>query len=156
MNEIITIPELENNSWPSEFSGAWMNKFINNQNRICFGLYFNNKYPEGFILENEQEQELPHAYIVIMQDGSISDIYVKKQYRHQKVATMLCGWARSHLLNDGIIVHAPEFMSDSARNLYEYISDTYGEPFIQPTGVPFLIVYTDFNGGMDAFYVENN
>lgn len=156
MSEIVTIPELENNAWPAEFSGAWMNKFINSRNRFCFGLYFNNKYPEGFILEDEQEQELPHAYIIINHDGAILEVFVKKQYRGQKIATMLCGWTRSHLLNNGIVTFAPDFMTDDAKNLYQYISNIYGEPFVEPEGSPFFIVYSDFNGGIDVSYVENN
>lgn len=156
MTDIIVVPELENNSWPVEFSGAWINKFINHRNNICFGLYFNNKYPESFILENEQEEELPNAYIVIDQSGTILEIFVRKQYRGKRIATMLCGWTRSYLLAYGIITSAPDSMTDSAKSLYQYISNTYGEPYVEPDGGPFFIVYSDFNGGVDVFSIENS
>lgn len=156
IKNIVTITELNGGEWPKEFSNAWINKFINSRNRICFGLYFNNKYPQGFILENEQEETLPDAYIVIGSDGLILEVFVKKQYRGNKVATMLCGWTRSYLLQDGIITAPPQAMTDDARALYSYLSNTYGEPFIDPEGSPFFIVYSDFNGGLDITYVENH
>lgn len=156
MTEVITDPELENNAWPIEFSNAWMNKFVNHRNRICYGLYFNNIYSEGYLLEDIQHDTLPDAYIVINQDGTILEIFVTKNYRGQKIGTMLCAWTRTNLLQYNIVTKPPEYMTDSAKGLYQYISNFYGEPFLEPEGSPFFIVYSDFNGGIDASIVENN
>lgn len=156
MTDIVVAPELENNAWPIEFSSAWINKFINHRNRICFGLYFNNQYSEGYILEGIQEEQLPDAYIVIDQDGEILDIFVKKNFRGQRIGTMLCAWTRSNLLQDNIITKAPPTMTDAGKGLYEYISNIYGEPYDEPTGSPMFLVYSDFNGGMEASFLEKN
>lgn len=162
MNEIITIPELDNGQWPIEFNNMWMNIFINNLlNHKVFALYSNEDNETGGIVETQetlsinQPYDLPDAYISVdLTTGEISEIYVKASHRGRGIGTMLCAFARSYLLNNGIIVIAPNGMTQSANGLYEYISTTYGEPYSEPLLVPLFQAYSDFSGGWTISKIE--
>lgn len=145
MTEIIIDPELEN-AWPPEFAGAWANKIISNLGNIVFSLYFNDENPEGTILEDNSYLVLPDAYISILPDGTINEIYVIPPIRRAGVGSILCAWTRTNFLNDGVVVKAPKYMTDSARGLYSYISNEYGEPYDIIGPAPMFNVYLDFGG----------
>jgi hypothetical protein len=155
MSEVITIPELDEGAWPIEFSGMWMNTFKNVQrNTQVLSLYANSNHEEGEILDTEnslsinQPFDLPDAYIsVYLDSGVIAEVYVKASLRGKKIGTMLCAFARSYLLKNDIIVVAPSGMTNAADSLYRYISSEFGEPYVEPEGVPLFYAYTDFNGG---------
>lgn len=146
MSEIITIPELENNAWPAEFSGAWANIMISILNNTIFALYFNNIHPEGTIIEDNNYLELPDAYISIRPNGEIYEIYVTPPYRRKRIGAMMCAWTRTNFINKELVVRAPKFMTDDANYLYNYLSIMYNEPYVSPGGVPIFNIYLDFGG----------
>lgn len=145
-NNIIILTELENNAWPVEFSGAWANIRISFLENTVFSLYFNNEQPEGTILEDDNYLKLPDAYISIRPNGEIYEIYVLPPFRRQGIGAMLCAWTRTNFINRGLTVKAPEFMTDAANALYNYLSVVYNEPYEKPRGVPIFNIYLDFGG----------
>lgn len=146
MTDIIVVPELENNSWPVEFSGAWANIITSILGNTVFSLYFNNINEEGTILEDSNYLELPDAYISIRPNGEIYEIYVIPPFRRKRIAAMMCAWTRTNFMDRGIIVKAPEYMTDDAKALYNYLSIVYNEPYDNPSPVPIFDVYLDFGG----------
>lgn len=158
MNEILTLSELENNAWPEEFSGSWGNIMKSYLGNTVFSLYFNNNYEEGTINRNNDYLELPDAYISISPDGTINEIYVIPPLRRNKIGFMLCAWTRTNFLKDGIIVTAPKYMTDAAKELYLYINSEYGEPYDIIGSAPMFDVYLDFGGrsmlNIEKTYVE--
>lgn len=146
MSEILVLPELENNAWPAEFSGAWANIMTSYLNNIVFSLYFNNIHQEGTITEDSNYLELPGAYISIRPNGEIYEIYVIPPLRRKGIGAMMCAWTRTNFISKGITVSAPKYMTDDAKNLYSYINSEYGEPYNNPGPVPIFDVYLDFGG----------
>jgi len=146
MTDIVTVPELENNVWPSEFSGAWANIMVSILGNTVFSLYFNNEHSEGTILEDNEYLIYPDAHISIRPDGEIFEIYVKKELRRRGIGALLCAWTRTNFLNRNLIVKAPNFMNDDAKYLYNYLSSVYNEPYENPEPVPLFDVYLDFGG----------
>lgn len=146
MTDYPIVPELLNKAWPPEFSGAWANIFISRLNNLVFSLYFNNLHPQGTITQDNEYLELPDAYISVKRNGEIYEIYVIPPLRGYKIAAMLCSWMRTNFLDKGIIVRAPEAMTDSAKNLYNYLALTYNEEYNNPGPAPIFTVYSDFGG----------
>lgn len=146
MTDVIIVPELENEAWPPQFDGAWGNIMISILGNTVLSLYFNNTYSSGTILENNNYLELPDAYISIHPDGEIYEVYVIPPLRGRGIASVLCAWTRTNFINNGLVVKAPNFMADSGKGLYNYISMVYNEPYIEPEGVPMFGVYSDFGG----------
>lgn len=146
MTDIVIVPELENKAWPTQFNGAWANILISRLNNTVFSLYFNEDYPQGTILEDNNCLELPDAYISIKSDGDINEIYVTPPFRRKGIGAMLCAWTRTNFIHRGLIVKAPEYMTDDAKALYNYLSNVYNEPYVSPGGVPIFNVYLDFGG----------
>jgi GNAT superfamily N-acetyltransferase len=146
MSEILVLSRVQDNAWPEEFSGSWGNIMKSYLGNIVFSLYFNNNYEEGTINRNNDYLELPDAYISISPEGTINEIYVIPSLRRNKIGFMLCAWTRTNFLNDGIIVKAPKYMTDSAKELYAYISNEYGEPYDIIGPAPIFDVYLDFGG----------
>ena len=153
MTEINILPELENNAWPQEFSGAWANIIISPLGNTVFSLYFNELHPEGTILEDSSYLELPDAYLSILPNGEMYEIFVKKEFRRNKIAAMMCAWTRTNFISRGIVVMPPTIMGINAKYLYEYISLEYNEPYNNPMTAPIFDVYKDF-GGRSMFEVE--
>lgn len=146
MTDLIILPELENNNWPAEFEGAWSNIIESILGNTVFSLYFNNDHEEGTILEDNDYLELPDAYISIRSNGEIYEIYVTPPFRRKGIGAMMCAWTRTNFINRDLIVKAPEFMTDDAKALYNYLSNVYNEPYISPGGVPIFNIYLDFGG----------
>lgn len=146
MSELVIVPELENNSWPVQFSGAWANIMTSILGNTVFSLYFNNENAEGSILENNDYKELPDAYISINPDGYIYEIYVIPPLRRKGIGAMMCAWTRTNFIQRDIIVKAPKCMTDDANALYNYLSVVYNEPYVSPGGVPIFNIYLDFGG----------
>lgn len=146
MSELVIVPELENNSWPPQFSGAWANIMISNLGNTVFSLYFNNENVEATILEDNNYRQMPDAYISIRPNGDIYEIYVTPPFRRKGIGAMLCAWTRTNFIERGLIVRAPECMTDDAKALYNYLSVVYNEPYISPVGVPIFNIYLDFGG----------
>lgn len=155
MSDILIVPELENNAWPTEFSGAWANIMISYLNNTVFSLYFNDKYPEGTILEDSNYLELPDAYVSIRPSGEIYEIYVTRPFRRKGIGSMMCAWTRTNFINRDLVVMAPAYMTDAAQGLYHYINSEYGEPYNNPGPVPIFDVYLDF-GGRSILDIERN
>ena len=153
MDNIIILPELSGNSWPTEFSGSWGNIMISRLNNIVFSLYFNDLHPEGTVLKDNNYLELPDAYISVKPSGEIFEIYVSPSFRGKKIGTMICAWARTNFIDRDIVVSAPNYMTDAARGLYNYISSEYEEPYNNPGSCPIFDVYLDF-GGMSILDAE--
>jgi GNAT superfamily N-acetyltransferase len=159
---VIVDSNIDSGNWPQEFNNMWMNIFTNKLlNHIIFSLYNNINNESGQIIESEetlsinQPYDLPDAYISIdLKTGEISEIYVKSSHRGQGVGTMLCAFARSYLLNNGIMVIAPNGMTPAANGLFEYISSRYGEPYLEPVFVPLFQAYSDFSGGWTISKIE--
>lgn len=146
MTDYPIVPDLLNKAWPSEFSGAWANIFISKLNNLVFALYFNDIYNAGYIKYDDSYLELPDAYISIKRNGEIYEIYVLPPFRRQGIGAMLCAWTRTNFINKGLIVKPPEFMTDAANALYNYLSVVYNEPYEKPRGVPIFNIYLDFGG----------
>ena len=155
MSDILIVPELENNAWPTEFSGAWANIMISYLNNTVFSLYFNDKYPEGTILEDSNYLELPDAYVSIRLSGEIYEIYVTRPFRRKGIGSMMCAWTRTNFINRDLVVMAPAYITDAAQGLYHYINSEYGEPYNNPGPVPIFDVYLDF-GGRSILDIERN
>lgn len=153
MTEIIIVPELENNAWPPEFANAWGNIFVSDLGNTVLSLYFNNINPEGTIIEDSSYLELPDAYISISPRGDIYEIFVKKEFRRNKIGATMCAWTRTNFISRGIEVVAPLAMSDSAKYLYEYMSLEYNEPYNSPSIAPIFDIYKDF-GGRSMFEID--
>lgn len=155
MTDIVVVPELYNEAWPTQFNGAWANILISELNNTVFSLYFNEDYPQGTILENNNYLDLPDAYISIRSNGEIYEIYVLPPFRRKGIGAMMCAWTRTNFISRGITVTAPEYMTDAAQGLYSYISSEYGEPYNNPGLSPIFDVYLDF-GGRSILDVERN
>lgn len=143
MPELVVVPELLN-TWPEAFKNAWANIRVSHLNNTVFSLYFNNINSEGTILEDPLYLEIPEAYISINPDGYIIEIYVKKEYRRNKIGTMLCAWTRTNFIDRNIEVKPPMAMTESANELYQYLASEYGEPYNSVGSVPMFSAYTDF------------
>ena len=146
MPDIVIVSELENNAWPSEFSGAWANIMVSPLGNIVFSLYFNEINSEGTILEDNNYVDLPHAYISIRPEGDIYELYVTPPLRRKGIGAMLCAWTRTNFIDRGLIVKAPHGMTDDAKELYSYLSVRYNEPYENPLPLPIFNVYLDFGG----------
>jgi GNAT superfamily N-acetyltransferase len=146
MEEILTLERVKNRAWPEEFSGAWANIMVSYLGNIVFSLYFNDVYPEGTVQEDNNYSELPDAYISIAPNGEIYEIYVLPPFRGRGVGAMMCAWTRTNFIDRGIVVTAPDYMTDAAKGLYNYISLEYGEPYNNPGPCPIFNVYLDFGG----------
>lgn len=146
MSDIVIVPELENNAWPTEFSGGWANIITSMLGNTVFSLYFNNHNSEGTILEDNNYLELPDAYISIRPNGEIYEIYVLPPFRRKGIGAMMCAWTRTNFISRDLVVRAPDYMTDDAKALYNYISNVYNEPYVSPGPVPIFNVYLDFGG----------
>jgi GNAT superfamily N-acetyltransferase len=143
---VVVDNDIEQGSWPIEFSEAWIEIVYDN---ICqdyvASLYFDERNPEGTIIENPDrvfELPLPQAYISWKSNGECKEIFVYKDYQRMGIGTKLCAWARSYLLKNDIIFHAPNKMSTDAQGLFEALSIKYGEPYTNPEEAAVLRGYS--------------
>ena len=148
MSDIAVIPEIALGEWPEAFSNGWISVFydeITGDTVAC--LYFNNIHEESSVIElDARPTELPDAYISWVQDGTCKEIYVSRDHRRKGIGTMLCGWARSYLLQSDVVFHAPQKMTESAQLMFHSISENYGEPYTDPFDAPPTIPYGYWGG----------
>lgn len=146
MDSVAIDQDIENNIWPQEFSGAWIEIVWDDVcNDYVASLHFDERNQEGSVIVNPERNfdlPLPRAYVSWRPDGRCKEIFVHQDYQRMGIGTKLCAWARSYLLKDGIIFHAPTRMSPSASSLFESISIKYGEPYTNPEEASVLRGYS--------------
>lgn len=142
--------------WPEPFNGGWINIFTSKRGNEVISLYFNNEFEQSTINFNQEYWVLPDAYISVRPNGEIFDLFVRPDMQRRKIGATICAWARSYFLKKDIVISAPEEgITSEADMLYNYLTETYGEPYNEIATMPFFFAYKEFNGGVKLTMLNN-
>lgn len=149
MSEVILDENIENGEWPNEFSNAWLYVFFDYiTSDTVAALFFDNDFNEGTVIEGYSKTlTIPNAYVSWKTNGECREIFVDPEYRNKGIGSKLCAWARSYCLNnENIIFHAPPYMTPDAQQMFQSISNKYGEEYTNPEYFPPTIPYGYWGG----------
>lgn len=152
MTEIPVLdPEFESGVWPEEFNGGWIEIVDDTISGDTVAvLYFNENNPSGTVTVLNARifrEDIPDAYISWAPNGRCREIFVHPNYRRRGIGTKLCAFARSWAYhNQGVVFDSPGSMSHSAKKMYEYVCESYGEEFKEPLPFPEGVPYPYWGG----------
>lgn len=139
-DSVIVDPAIAAGSWPTEFSGAWIEVSPDPvSGDTVASLFFDERHEGGSVVELADRsftEPVPAAYVSWMSDGTCRELYVKVEYRRRKIGSMLCAWARSYCLKSGILFSPPIKMSPDAMLMFQSLCSTYGEEYTGPEEAP--------------------
>lgn len=122
--------------WPELFSNCWMNVTfrLNNANSYSAELIMSNEYDQGSIIRSDIKY-FPNCVSIISwtQDGSITYLWVKDEYRGGNIGYYMGLWLRTWLaVNFSIKANHP-FVNERNEKVEEFarlFKITYNDPDI--------------------------
>lgn len=145
------ISDLRDGAWPSDLSGCWVN-FIESDRDYTIALYFDDRHPEGTIIESSQPilssfpNDYPDAYMSWnKQSRQIFDTYVKPTLRGRGVASAIAMLICVHTAQTSseYMTPRPDAYNIAVSKMISRAEQTYG---VRHGPLPYS--YHQFNAGI--------